>query len=96
MICTFKKDTAPTGLARVGWAAGCDVKFKKLICGRIYPPNNWLKESQYKLALQVKDGDTWKWVTLKARFNSLNEAKAWCNANWNQIMQKFELHFREE
>lgn len=96
MSCTFKNDKSPTGLARVGWIMGCDVKFKKKTCGKIYPPNLWTKESQYKLSLQVKDGGTWKWVTLKARFDSLDEAKSWTKENWNKIMEKFDLHFAED
>lgn len=96
MTCTFKNDTAPTGLARVSWTKGCEVKFKKKVCGRIYPPSLWTKEGQYKLALRVKNETSWRWVELKARFDSLSEAKEWCKENWGKIMEKYDLHFQEE
>lgn len=94
--CTFKNDTAPSGLARVGWIKGADIKYEKKSCGHIVPPSHWTKETQYKVSLQVKDEISWKWVTLKARFDSLDEAKDWCKANWENIMQKYNLHFRED
>lgn len=96
--CTFKNDTPPDGLMRVGWQMGADIKYEKKICGHIYPPSRYTEEYNYKVSLMVHTEDMrdWKWITFKARFPSLKEAKQWCKDNWQVILQKHDLHYLED
>lgn len=39
---------------------------------------------------------TWRWVTLKAKFESLQGAKDWLNENFLLITNKYRFHVRED
>lgn len=66
----------------------------------------WINdEPPYKIRLSVikqdilEDGHPncpWKWITLKAQFSSLQEAKTFLNDNRETIQSKYPLHFEED
>lgn len=95
--CTFKNDTSPKGLARIGWTQGADIRVQKTICGQILPPNHWgiARQENYRVGLMVLNGLSWEWVYLKVQHKSLEDAKVWCKNNWEGIVEKYPLHFQE-
>jgi len=85
-----------TGLARVGAGTpSISVKYAGAEVGTIYFNDSW--SSNKDLGIQVrlmapkevtKDSPCkWKWTTMKERFNSDDEAKAFLNENFEKIRE---------
>lgn len=91
---TFKADP-PTGRYRSFHKTFHEIKFEKKVVGQI------IEESPYSLRLMVEkndineDGNTncsWKWITFKAKFESLDKAKIWINEKRDSIRSQFRFH----
>jgi len=97
---SFKKEPHPTGLAGVVDSFDrFQVKLKKKECGSIYyDVNNSCHEgaSKWKVRLTVKEGQSFKWITFKANFDTVEDAKKWLHDNWEVIMKKYEVYQFEE
>jgi hypothetical protein len=59
----------------------------------------------FKVRLQVEKDDilndknpncSWKWITFKKEFISLDEAKEWLNNNADNIISNFKIHYSED
>lgn len=96
---TFKLQHKETGLAAVGNSLqSCDIKLNKLHVGTIHAPNWMSKTHEYSISFAVKyvddknEHNTWKWVRLSKKTQSLEEMKDWVNQMASQIVEKYELH----
>ena len=79
---TFKKAERPTGLSAIGsphpWTK---IKVDKLVVGDIVPPTWQTKTNQWKVMLAISkekteaDPASFRWITLKRRFDSKPEAR---------------------
>jgi len=97
MIFTFKTEK-PTGQYKAFFPNYHYIKFKKRKCGQIID-NTWnIKLTVIKEDI-MEDGNPnckWKWITLKKKFESLQEAKDFLNTYIEEIMKKFNLYFFED
>lgn len=78
MKITFKKQKGETGLASIGAADVTAMKVKRVYFGYISGPSWRSKDSLYRINFMVKDdkwGCGWRWVTLKKKGNSEQEAR---------------------
>jgi hypothetical protein len=92
---TFKTDK-PTGRYRSFDSDSHYIKLKKKMVGIITskPPHK-IRLMVIKDGINIKDNNpnsTWKWITLKAEFNTVDEAKEFLKRNFNGINQKFKLY----
>lgn len=101
MKITFKKEKPLTGLAAVGSPkASTDIKVDKLVVGVIAAPSWQTKDDLWSVKLAVakekteKDPAPFKWVTMKKRFASELEARAFVEQNLANIVNssQFVLH----
>lgn len=92
---TFKLEKSPGGLAAMGWNASAYIKWGGQTCGMISAPHHLYSKGDYtyKVRLMVADGDSWRWVQLKNRFQDMSTAKSWVKEKWPAIAEKFSLHF---
>jgi len=91
---TFKT-TKPTGRYRSFSNDHHDIKLQKVEVGTID------YEAPFKIRLMVvkadimEDGNKncpWKWMRLKKEFTSLQEAKDWLKANYEQIRKQINIY----
>jgi len=91
---TFKNHPKETGLARVGAGTpAIGIKYAGAEVGAIYFNNSW--SSNRDIGIQVRlmapkestheSPCKWKWITLKEKFSSGDEAKAFLNENFEKI-----------
>lgn len=60
---------------------------------QIVEPNSLYGTHKYTILLAVQSGDdNWKWITLKAKFDTSEEAEEFCHKNYSQIVDKFDLY----
>jgi hypothetical protein len=93
---TFKTEH-PTGTYRSFYPDRHVIKLNKKEVGRINE-----KSFQIRLAVEKEDPSksdnpncSWRWVSLKKEFVSLNEAKEFLKNNYSAIVEKFKLHYFE-
>jgi pentose-5-phosphate-3-epimerase len=95
---TFKTNK-PTGRYKAFYNISIDIKYEKAIVGSID------HDAPYKIRLMVEKTDTitdnnpncsWKWITLKYEFESIDASKEWLQTNKDSILRSFTLHKLEE
>lgn len=96
---TFKNAPKATGLARAAsLGEEVTIKLNKQHVGTIRPPVYHLDNHVWSIALSVKCEPTpdapnrnWKWITLKAKFNTADEAKTFLNEKFELITSTYDL-----
>jgi len=94
---TFKTEK-PTGKWKSFYNPSHDIKLDRMVCGHIDP-----KDFSIRLCI-IKDdinedlnpNCSWKWVTLKKKSSSLQEAKDFLNENFELITSKYRIHKHEK
>ena len=94
---TFKNASRPTGLASIGFVAGCDIKRNKKIVGMIHPPSTFGGPRKgYEVWFMVNKAEhencSWSWLTYSVDHLSLDDAKQSVKDCWKEIN---ELDLRE-
>lgn len=84
---TFKANK-PEGRYRSFFSTSHVVKVKGKEVGLISEDP---KEFKWKIQLMVEEGTSFKWVTLKARFDNVPLAKEFLNGKSEQIFKQFKL-----
>lgn len=95
---TFKKFEKETGLRAVGAARGCYIKLNKKEVGNI-SNNGWRGDGKFRITLTVKDeGEKcgWKWIKLKATFDSEDEARQFLNENIDELLSRYSFQYFED
>lgn len=90
MKLTFKKRPRETGLRAVGYPnRSVDIKLSGRMVGLIAAPNWQSKEHKWAIRLAVKcdDGGGWKWVTVKSKFDTEDEAREWVQERNDSIIE---------
>lgn len=90
---TFKTNK-PTGKYRSFDVTYIDIKLNKLIVGGIYEPSYLSKETKVRIRFVIEDKTLkcgFKWVTLKASFDDLLEAKNYVIQRAQNIQKQFTL-----
>lgn len=87
---TFKKEPRETGLAAVGAGdPNTIIKLEKQQVGLIVGPNWRSKDELWRIQLTVVDEKElncgWKWVTLKAKFETEPEARVYLKENFDRV-----------
>lgn len=100
---TFKMDKPPTGLARVVFNAGSDIKLDGKCVGRIAAPSWNSKTYNYKIMFMVLKEEpddnpncNWKWITLKFCGCNIQECKDFVNEKFAIILQTYPLRKEED
>lgn len=89
---SFKKEKKERGLAAVGNPnQATNVKLNKQIVGAISPPSWMTEDSLWRVRFIVVKEDNWKWITMKAKFNSEPEARVWIKENLKAIHDRYTL-----
>ena len=83
---TFKTEK-PTGRYSSFYDPTHHIKLNGKECGYITA-----KTFKIKLMVDVPNYETWKWITLAKKFDSLDEAKKWLNDNHEKIQTQFKIH----
>ena len=89
---TFKTEK-PTGRYRSFFSENHDIKLKKKKCGSIVDRTWDIRLIVLKDDI-MEDGNAnceWKWITLKKKSESLQEAKDWLNVNFISLNQKYKI-----
>ena len=96
---TFKKQKKETGLAAVGNPhPDTTIKHNKEGVGHISAPAWNTKDNKWRIRLMVEqeakedDPCNWKWVTLKATFDTEPEARAFIQKHAEGILEKGLYH----
>jgi hypothetical protein len=89
---TFKNDSRPTGLASVGFVAGCDIKRTKKVIGRIHAPSRFGGPSMgyevwFMINKSAHENCTWSWITYSKNHKTLEDAKQSVRDSWADINQ---------
>ena len=91
---TFKNEK-PTGRYKAFHNPHYYIKLNKIVCGMI------MHSSPNHIRLQVikddinEDGNpncSWKWITLKANFRSVDESKIFLNEHIDEILKRYNLN----
>lgn len=87
---TFKNDSRPSGLASVGFLAGCDIKRTKKVVGRIIPPSRFGGPRKgYEVRLMTNksanENCSWSWITFSKDHKTLEDAKQSVRDSWADI-----------
>lgn len=98
---SFKKNPHPTGLAGVAEPYDTHiVKWQKKECGSIrYGVNNSCHpdgDNKWRITISIRNGDGWRFITFKTRFDTSDEAKVWLHEKWEQIMKQYQIYQFEE
>jgi hypothetical protein len=94
---TFKKEPRITGLAGVGYPnPSTIIKWNKKEVGYIGAPNWLSKDNKWVIRFTIKTNNPlgWKWISLKGRFDSEEEARIHIKKNGERIF-KLNLHQME-
>lgn len=103
---TFKKGQKETGLAGVGHPyPKTKIKHNKLVVGYINPPTWRTKDNKWCVSIAVQKPVTkeepcsFKWGTVRARFDSEPDARTWVTENLGTVLVKCTLilhHFKKD
>jgi hypothetical protein len=94
---TFKKEPKETGLAAVGNPnSNTQIKLNKKQVGYIAGPSWLSKDNLWHVKFAVSEGKSFKWVTLKASFETEPEARVYLTTNFERITKTFSLHSFED
>jgi hypothetical protein len=101
---TFKREPRATGLANVAKPKRDTViKINRKICGYIYAPHAFSKDTFYHVSFTVYKTDkdapencVWKWITVKKPFDSELDARAYVKENIERFSKLFKFYFTEE
>lgn len=94
--------TNPTGRYKAFGQKHHAIKFDKKEVGYI---TDGRSNDTYQIRLQVIKADlnednnpncVWKWITLKKKSATLQEAKDWLNENRQAILEKYNLYYSED
>lgn len=97
MAFTFKKEPKETGLAAVGNPnSDTQIKLKKKQVGYIAGPSWNSKDSLWHVRFAVSEGKSFKWVKLKAAFETEPAARAYLTEHFERITKSFALHPLED
>lgn len=91
---TFKSYPRPTGLERIcSGQPSIQIKLKKKQCGTIHSPTWRDIDNDWKIMFMIKSNDHpgWKWITLKARFKTSDEAKLFLNEKVDVILNAYPI-----
>lgn len=93
---TFKRQPKATGLARIDKPySSVDVKYKGKMMGVIAPPSIHSKEYVWTARFTVKDGNSWKWLTFKRRFETEQDARDFFQDQIEFLLMQ-DLHYFED
>jgi hypothetical protein len=102
---TFKREPCETGLAGVGNPyPDVTVKHNKQKIGIINAPNWQTKDHKWWIQIAVEKKDfvktpespcPWKWITVKARFDSEEDARQYVTDNTERILALGVHHFED-
>lgn len=99
---TFKKHPRETGLAGVANPyRPTDIKLNKKVIGEIFPPSLLAKDSYWSIRFTVDEEDPntlrkFKWILLKARFNSEAEARVFLQDKCVMLCSMYKFHHIED
>ena len=101
MKVTFKKYPRETGLASVGNSQqSVNIKVDKKVVGIIHAPNWQTVDHKWSLSFSViKDTPDdnpncdWKWIFLKARFDTEEDARSFVIRNIDKLAEKYKFHY---
>lgn len=97
MAFTFKKEPRETGLAACGHPnPNTQIKLKKKQVGYIAGPSWMSKDSLWHIRFAVSEGKSFKWVTLKAAFETEPAARAYLTEHFDRITKSFALYSLED
>lgn len=86
---TFKKHT-PTGPYASFDHRFDDIKYDGKVCGSLTEGRNY---NGVKIRLMVEDGDSFRWVTLKHRPDTFDEARQFVRDKFKLIQFQFNLQY---
>lgn len=95
---TFKKFEKETGLRAVGAASGCYIKLNKKEVGKMSNNGAW-GDGKFRVDFTVKDENTecgWRWIRLKATFDSEERARQFLNENIDALLSRYTFHYFED
>ncbi len=93
---TFKTTTG-TGRFKSFHKYNTSIKYKKIEVGYIDGDNFNIRFQVVKKDI-MEDGNpncSWKWITLKHKPTSLDDAKTYCNDNIERIFSSFDIYIKE-
>lgn len=96
---TFKKVPKPTGLAAIRASNRTEIKYKKKECGMIDGPSWRVGDDFYRIRLIIEKEVTkeepcpFKWVTLKAKFETEKECREYLIEKWEAILKDLKIYF---
>lgn len=101
MTITFKKEAKLTGLAAIAHPyQSVDIKVNKKVVGYIAAPNAFTDDlwivmfRVWKTDNDKKENCSWKWVTLKQKFDTEEEARIFIKENEEKIL-KLNLYYED-
>lgn len=96
---TFKRGERFTGLAAVANPYPYTyIKLSKKKVGNIIPPSAF-GSNKWSISIMIKDADAscgWRNASLKAKFDSEAEARAFIISKSKQLQEKFDFHYQED
>ena len=102
---TFKLHKRETGLRAVGFSTrGADIKIKRRTFGTINAPNWQTPDNCFTVSIMImcrtdeereKHG-AWRWITFKARHDSMDDAKQWINYHLVSLMEKYTFRYMDK
>jgi uncharacterized alpha/beta hydrolase family protein len=91
------KTERPTGRYRSFDSSSHYIKLNKRKIGTIHP-DTWQISLMVMKTDKITDDNRncpWRWITLKRKSNSLEDAKAWIQTNISRLVENYEFHFGE-
>lgn len=96
MAFTFKKRPKATGLARVAERSDTtEIRIKGKLVGLISVPRLFEDNVRVRLMVKCEEHPGWKWVALKAGFETEGDARAKLNEKFDYMVKTFDLHHQE-
>lgn len=95
---TFKKNI-PTGKYKSFETESHEIKIKRKLVGHINQPSHFSNEEDFYVMFSIKKEATknspasFKWITLKRRFKTADEAKTFLNKNFERLTKQFDLYY---
>lgn len=97
MTFTFKKRPRATGLASIGEKkAQTEIRHKGKLVGLIEVPLMFEDNTRIRFMVKCEEHPGWKWVYVKAGFDTEEAARVTLKAKYQYIIDKFDLHHQED
>lgn len=93
---TFKKQPRATGLARVAErSTSTEIKIKGKAVGLIDVPLMFDDNVRIRFMVKCDEHPGWKWVKLKAGFDTESDARVMLNNKFDYIQANFDLYHQD-